>query len=146
MVAEYGGSMSAEHGDGLARSEWIPKMFGGRLVGAFEEVKDAFDPQNLMNPGKIVRAPKMDENLRYGPEYQTGKMETFFSFSEEGGFERAVEMCSGVGVCRKKMVGTMCPSYMATLEEEHSTRGRANALRAALAGRLSEKGLAEAEL
>ena len=146
MVAEYGGSMSAEHGDGLARSEWIPKMFGAQLVRAFEQVKDAFDPQNLMNPGKIVRSPKMDENLRYGPEYQTGEMETFFSFSQEGGFEQAVEMCSGVGQCRKKMVGTMCPSYMATLEEEHSTRGRANALRAALAGRLSGKGLADTEL
>jgi FAD/FMN-containing dehydrogenase/Fe-S oxidoreductase len=146
MVAEYGGSMSAEHGDGLARSEWIPKMFGPQIVRAFEQVKDAFDPHNLMNPGKIVRAPKMDENLRYGPEYSTGEMETFFSFSKEGGFEQAVEMCSGVGQCRKKLVGTMCPSYMATLEEEHSTRGRANALRAALAGRLSGKGLADPEL
>ncbi len=146
LVAKYGGSMSAEHGDGLARSEWIPKMFGARLVRAFEEVKDVFDPHNLMNPGKIVRAPKMDENLRYGPDYHTGELETFFDFSAEGGFEQATEMCSGVGHCRKKLVGTMCPSYMATLEEEHSTRGRANALRAALAGRMPGEGLANSEL
>jgi FAD/FMN-containing dehydrogenase/Fe-S oxidoreductase len=146
IVKEYGGSMSAEHGDGLARSEWILKMFGEKMVGLFEEVKDAFDPDHIMNPGKIVRAGRMDENLRFGEHYQTPKVETFFRFAEEGGFQRAVEMCSGVGHCRKKQVGTMCPSYMATLEEEHSTRGRANALRAALSGNLDGKGLASEEL
>ena len=134
MALEYGGAMSAEHGDGLARSEWIPKMFGPHVAGLFEEVKGAFDPQGTMNPGKIVNAPRMDENLRYGEQYETSSLETFFSFDEDGGFQEAVELCSGVGQCRKKLVGTMCPSYMATLDEEHSTRGRANALRAALSG------------
>ena len=146
MAKEYGGAMTAEHGDGLARSEWIEKMFGHQLVEAFTQVKDAFDPAGLMNPGKIVRAPRMDENLRYTPDYRSPKVETFFSFDREGGLQQAVEMCSGVGHCRKKMVGTMCPSYMATLEEEHSTRGRANALRAALAGRLDGEGLRSKQL
>lgn len=136
MALQYGGAMSAEHGDGLARSEWIPKMFGARIVELFAATKDAFDPRGMMNPGKIVRAPRMDENLRYGEGYQTQKVETFFRFDAEGGFQEAVELCSGVGQCRKKLVGTMCPSYMATLDEEHSTRGRANALRAALNGGL----------
>lgn len=137
MALEYGGAMSAEHGDGLARSEWIPKMFGPRIVELLAETKDAFDPRGMMNPGKIVRAPRMDENLRYGQGYTTQKMETFFHFDAEGGFQEAVELCSGVGQCRKKLVGTMCPSYMATLDEEHSTRGRANALRAALNGSMA---------
>tara|TARA_B100001250_G_scaffold100721_1_gene84686 strand:+ start:2632 stop:5499 length:2868 start_codon:yes stop_codon:yes gene_type:complete len=136
MALEYGGAMSAEHGDGLARSEWIPKMFGLQIVRLFEQTKEAFDPNGLMNPGKIVHAPKMDENLRYGIPYETNNSETFFTFDSEGGFQEAVELCSGVGQCRKKLVGTMCPSYMATLEEEHSTRGRANVLRAALSGSL----------
>lgn len=138
MVREYGGTVSGEHGDGLARSEWIAKMFSPELVAAFVEVKDAFDPQGIMNPGKITRPPRMDEHLRYHEGYQTAKVETFFSFSEAGGFQEAVEMCSGVGHCRKKLVGTMCPSYMATLDEEHTTRGRANALRAALSGALPD--------
>lgn len=138
MVREYGGTVSGEHGDGLARSEWIAKMFSPELVAAFAEVKDAFDPQGIMNPGKITRPPPMDEHLRYHEGYQTAQVETFFSFSEAGGFQEAVEMCSGVGHCRKKLVGTMCPSYMATLDEEHTTRGRANALRAALSGALPD--------
>lgn len=136
MVLEYGGSMSAEHGDGLARSEWIQKMFGPRIAAAFAEVKKVFDPNGIMNPGKIVDAPLMDENLRYGGDYRSAAVETHFSFDREGGFQQAAELCSGIGHCRKKLVGTMCPSYMATLEEEHSTRGRANALRAALTGGL----------
>ena len=140
-VLEYGGSMSAEHGDGLARSEWIAKMFGPRLVDAFGQVKAAFDPAGIMNPGKIVAPPPMDESLRYGDDYANTEVSTFFRYDEAGGFQQAIEMCSGVGQCRKKLVGTMCPSYMATLEEQHSTRGRANALRAALSGRLSDGGL-----
>ena len=135
-VLEYGGAMSAEHGDGLARSEWIEKMFGPRLPRAFARVKAAFDPSGVMNPGKIVASPPMDANLRYGDDYPALLEETYFRYDEAGGFQQAVEMCSGVGQCRKKLVGTMCPSYMATLEEQHSTRGRANALRAALSGRL----------
>jgi FAD/FMN-containing dehydrogenase/Fe-S oxidoreductase len=146
MAKGYGGAMTAEHGDGLARSEWIEKMFGQRLVGAFTQVKDAWDPQGLMNPGKIVRAPRMDENLRYDAGYRSPKVETFFNFEREGGLQQAVELCSGVGHCRKKLVGTMCPSYMATLEEEHSTRGRANALRAALSGKLDGEGLKSKQL
>ncbi len=135
-VLEYGGAMSAEHGDGLARSEWIEKMFGPRLPRAFAKVKAAFDPTGVLNPGKIVDAPPMDANLRYGDGYPEVREETWFRYDEAGGFQQAVEMCSGVGQCRKRLVGTMCPSYMATLEEQHSTRGRANALRAALSGRL----------
>ncbi len=146
MVLEYGGAMSAEHGDGLARSEWILKMFGPQMVEAFGQVKRAFDPQSIMNPGKIVDAAKMDENLRYGEDYPAQTVSTYFDFSAEGGFQEAVELCSGVGQCRKKLVGTMCPSYMATLEEQHSTRGRANALRAALSGQLDAQGLNSREL
>lgn len=145
-VLAYGGSMSAEHGDGLARSEWVEKMFGPRLVQAFQQVKNAFDPTGIMNPGKIVAAQPMDENLRYGQNYPEAQLETWFRYDESGGFQQSVEMCSGVGQCRKQLVGTMCPSYMATLEEAHSTRGRANALRAALNGTLPGDGLDSDEL
>jgi FAD/FMN-containing dehydrogenase/Fe-S oxidoreductase len=134
LVLKYGGAMSGEHGDGLVRSCWNEKMFGSRLYGAFREIKAAFDPSGLMNPGKIVDAPLMTENLRFGPTYVAEEIKTHFDFSADGGFHRAVEMCNGVGACRKKSEGTMCPTYMATLEEEHSTRGRANALRAAVSG------------
>ncbi|MBI4532097.1 MAG: anaerobic glycerol-3-phosphate dehydrogenase subunit C [Candidatus Latescibacteria bacterium] len=136
LVLEYGGAMSGEHGDGLARSCWNEKMFGPQIYRAFKEVKAAFDPRNLMNPGKIVDAPMMTENLRYGETYGTIEVKTFFTFAKEGGFARAVELCNGVGLCRKMLEGTMCPSYMVTREEEHSTRGRANLLRAVLSGRL----------
>jgi len=146
MVAEYGGSMSAEHGDGLARSEYIPRMFGAEILGLFEQVKDTFDPAGMMNPGKIVRAGRMDEHLRYGAHYREAHPSTFFGFRAEGGIQRAVEMCSGVGHCRKRDVGTMCPSFMATRQEEHSTRGRANALRAALSGSLDPYGLTSEQL
>ncbi|MEK7853394.1 MAG: FAD-linked oxidase C-terminal domain-containing protein, partial [candidate division NC10 bacterium] len=136
LVLEFGGAMSAEHGDGLARSCWNEKMFGPTLYQAFQEVKAAFDPHGIMNPGKIVNAPPMTENLRYGPRYRARQVKTYFSFAREGGFDRAVELCNGAGVCKKKLEGTMCPSYMVTREEEHSTRGRANALRAAISGHL----------
>jgi FAD/FMN-containing dehydrogenase/Fe-S oxidoreductase len=141
LVLEFGGAMSGEHGDGLARSHLNKKLFGPQLYRAFQDVKQAFDPRNIMNPGKIVNAPPMTENLRYGPEYRTGEFKTHFSFEKEGGFASAVERCIGVGECRKKLDGTMCPSYMVTLEEEHSTRGRANALREALSGRLPKEEL-----
>lgn len=134
LVLHYGGAMSAEHGDGLARSEWQERMYGPRIYQAFRELKAAFDPQGIMNPGKIVDALRMNENLRYRDGYQTLPVETVFDFSRDGGFGLAVEMCSGVGACRKKLEGTMCPSYRATLEEEHSTRGRANLLRMAISG------------
>jgi len=141
LVMEFGGTMSAEHGDGLARSEFTEKMFGTKLYQAFQEVKRAFDPTNIMNPGRIVDAPPMSENLRYGADYKAIQLDTYFDFSKDGGFDRAIEMCSGVGVCRKMLEGVMCPSFMVTREEEHSTRGRANALRAALCGDLPEEAL-----
>ena len=141
LVMEFGGAMSGEHGDGLARGHLNKKLFGPQLYRAFQDVKQAFDPLNIMNPGKIVNAPPMTENLRYGTEYRTIEIKTHFSFAQEGGFASAVERCIGVGECRKKLDGTMCPSYMVTMEEEHSTRGRANALREALSGRLPKEAL-----
>jgi FAD/FMN-containing dehydrogenase/Fe-S oxidoreductase len=141
LVMEFGGAMSGEHGDGLARGHLNKKLFGPQLYRAFQDVKQAFDPFNIMNPGKIVNAPRMTENLRYGTTYRTVELKTHFSFAPEGGFASAVERCIGVGECRKKLDGTMCPSYMVTLEEEHSTRGRANALREALSGRLPREEL-----
>lgn len=136
LVMEFGGALSGEHGDGLARSGFNQKLYGPRLYEAFRQIKRAFDPKNLMNPGKIVDAPSMTENLRHGPGYRTWAPDTILDFSDQGGFAAAVEMCNGVGVCRKKLEGTMCPSYMVTKDEEHSTRGRANALRAVLSGQL----------
>jgi len=136
LVMEFGGSMSGEHGDGLARSHLNERLFGSELYQAFRKVKAAFDPHNLLNPGKVVDAPAMTENLRYGATYQTAPIQTHYDFTREGGFARAVEMCTGMGICRKTQEGTMCPSYMVTKDEEHSTRGRANALRAALSGHL----------
>ena len=141
LVQEFGGAMSAEHGDGLSRSCWNERLFGPDLYQAFRELKAAFDPQRIMNPGKIVDAPPMTANLRYGGRYQARQVKTFFRFGREGGFDRAVEMCNGAAVCKKKLEGTMCPSYMITLEEEHSTRGRANALRAAINGHLPAEAL-----
>lgn len=141
LVLEFGGAMSAEHGDGLARSCWNEKLFGSVLYGAFRELKSAFDPKGIMNPGKIVDAPPMTENLRYGGRYKAPPLKTHFSFAREGGFDRAVEMCNGAAVCKKKLEGTMCPSYMVTREEEHSTRGRANALRLAMSGQLGPDAL-----
>ncbi|MEK7205147.1 MAG: FAD-binding oxidoreductase, partial [candidate division NC10 bacterium] len=130
LVMEFGGAMSAEHGDGLARSCWNEKFFGPTLYRAFKELKTACDPQGIMNPGKIVDAPPMTENLRFGGTYRARQVQTYFMYPREGGFDRAIEMCNGAAVCKKKLEGTMCPSYMVTREEEHSTRGRANALRA----------------
>ncbi|MBI1893585.1 MAG: FAD-binding protein, partial [Candidatus Rokubacteria bacterium] len=136
LVLAFGGALSGEHGDGLARSHFNAKLYGSQLYDAFRQVKRAFDPHNLLNPGKIVDAPPMTENLRYGSLYKTWEPKTTLDFSGQGGFAAAVEMCNGVGVCRKKLEGTMCPSYMATLDEEHSTRGRANALRTVLSGQV----------
>jgi FAD/FMN-containing dehydrogenase/Fe-S oxidoreductase len=135
LVLEFGGALSGEHGDGRARSPFNETLYGSRLYGAFREVKRTFDPKGLLNPGNIVDAPPMTEHLRYGPAYATWEPDTLLDFSGQGGFAAAVEMCNGIGVCRKTLEGTMCPSYMATLEEEHSTRGRANALRAVLSGK-----------
>jgi Fe-S oxidoreductase len=136
LVLEFGGALSGEHGDGRARSPFNERLFGRRLYEAFRQIKRAWDPKNLMNPGNIVDATRMTEHLRYGPAYKTWEPQTHLDFSGQGGFAAAVEMCNGVGVCRKKLEGTMCPSYMATRDEEHSTRGRANALRAVLSGQV----------
>jgi FAD/FMN-containing dehydrogenase/Fe-S oxidoreductase len=141
LILEYGGAMSAEHGDGLARSCWNERLFGPALYQAFHELKRTFDPRGIMNPGKIVDAPPMTANLRFGGAYRVRPVKTFLSFKREGGFDRAIEQCSGAAVCKKKLEGTMCPSYMVTREEEHSTRGRANALRAAINGTLPEDAL-----
>ena len=136
LVQKYGGSWSGEHGDGLIRSYKNRELFGDTLYEAFREVKGAFDPDNLLNPGKIVEAPPITKDLRYGEGYQVLPLHTHFDFSKDDGFMGAVEMCSGVGACRKTGTGTMCPSYMATRDEDHSTRGRANLLRDAMNGRL----------
>src|SRR5256712_1610637 len=136
LVLEFGGTISSEHGDGRARSPFLERMYGPTLMRAFRRLKHAFDPDNRMNPGNIVDSPGIIENLRYGVSYKTWEPKTLLDFSGQGGFAAAVEMCNGVGVCRKTLEGTMCPSYMATKDEEHSTRGRANALRAVLSGRL----------
>jgi FAD/FMN-containing dehydrogenase/Fe-S oxidoreductase len=136
LVIEFGGGMSGEHGDGLARSHLNEKLFGHELYKAFQDVKAAFDPENRMNPGKIVNAPPMTENLRYGTKYHTIPINTYYDFAREGGFATAVELCNGAGVCRKKNEGTMCPSYMVTLDDKHSTRGRANLMREILSGKL----------
>jgi Fe-S oxidoreductase/FAD/FMN-containing dehydrogenase len=136
LVMEYGGTISSEHGDGRARSPLLERMYGARLFGAFRELKRAFDPRNLLNPGNIVDSPGITTHLRYGPHYGTWEPATLLDFSAHGGLAAAVEMCNGVGNCRKKLEGTMCPSYMATRDEEHSTRGRANALRAVLSGQV----------
>ena len=138
LVLEFNGAMSGEHGDGLARSHFNAKLFGPALYDAFRQIKRAFDPKNLMNPGKIVDAPAMTESLKISPRYKPWEPRTTLDFSGQGGFARAVEMCSGMAECRKKLDGTMCPSYMGTLDEEHSTRGRANALRNAISGRAPE--------
>jgi FAD/FMN-containing dehydrogenase len=136
LVLEFGGSMSGEHGDGLARSYLNEKLFGSRLYRAFQDVKHAFDPEGRMNPGKIVNAPPMTENLRYGAKYNTIHIATHYDFTRDGGFANAIEMCNGAGVCRKQNEGTMCPSYMVTKEDTHSTRGRGNHLREIISGKL----------
>src|SRR5438094_1584768 len=142
MVREYKGSHSGEHGDGIVRSEFHETMFGPRLVHAFEEVKDRFDPKGLFNPGKIVRAPKFDDRdyFRYGPGYHGEAMTSALDWSAYpgagGGFQGAVEMCNNNGACRALAGGVMCPSYRVTREERDVTRGRANTLRLAITGQL----------
>jgi FAD/FMN-containing dehydrogenase/Fe-S oxidoreductase len=143
LVLEYGGALSGEHGDGLVRGPFMRRMFGDTLYEAFREIKRTFDPDGIFNPGKIVDSPPLTSNLRFGAGYQTPAPPTYFDFSDYGGMGGAVEMCSGVGACRKRLAGTMCPSYMATREERDSTRGRANVLRLAMTGRLGEAGLGD---
>ena len=141
LVVGYGGSLSGEHGDGQARAELLPKMYGEEIVQAFRELKGIFDPHNRMNPGKIVDPYPMDANLRMGPSDRLRKVDTHFSYPDDGGsFGRAVMRCVGVGKCRRHGSGVMCPSFMATHEEEHSTRGRSRALYEMLHGGIIEDG------
>ena len=148
MVRAYKGAHSGEHGDGLVRSEFHQAMFGDRLVRAFEELKRAFDPQGVLNPNKIVDAPRMDERrlFRYPPDYRAAPIETALDWSAWGGFLGATEMCNNNGACRKAESGVMCPSYRATRDEQHLTRGRANSLRLALSGQLGPDALTSPEM
>jgi Fe-S oxidoreductase len=141
LVLVFGGAMTGEHGDGLVRSCWLEKMYGPRIMQAFRQIKQAFDPDGLFNPHKIVDPLPMTENLRYGGGFNYTPVKTYFDYSSYGGIGGMAGMCSGVGQCRQKLVGTMCPSYMATLDEQHTTRARANALRVALSGRGLIEGL-----
>jgi FAD/FMN-containing dehydrogenase/Fe-S oxidoreductase len=137
-VREYKGTHSGEHGDGIVRSEFHEAMLGSRIVRAFEEVKDSFDPAVLFNPGRIVRPPRMDDRrlFRYRPDYRALPLATALDWSAWGGLTGAVEMCNNNGACRKSDPGVMCPSYRVTADEQHVTRGRANTLRLALTGQL----------
>lgn len=134
LLGEYGGALSSEHGDGRVRSWLAERFYGPELYSLFRDVKAAFDPHNRFNPGNIVEAPPQDRHLRYEPGYQVIPLQTTLHWPT--GFATEIEMCNGAGVCRKLTTGAMCPSFMATREEEHSTRGRANLLRAVLSGRL----------
>ena len=132
LTLRLGGSMSSEHGDGLARAEFLERTYGGEIMAAFRLLKRAADPRGLLNPNKLVDAPPMDTHLRYDGAYKTAGWPTGLDFSRNGGLARAIEQCNGQGVCRKAG-GVMCPSFQATREEMHSTRGRANLLRALIA-------------
>lgn len=144
VVVSYGGSLSGEHGDGQSRAALLPKMFGPELIEAFREFKTLWDPGNRMNPGKLsdaVRVYDPVENLRHSSVHETHEMETHFVFAKDNGsLERAAERCAGVGSCRNMQGGVMCPSYRATGEEQHSTRGRAHLLWEMLAGALRDEG------
>ncbi len=150
LAKSLGGVMSGEHGDGRVRGPLLERYFGAPIVGAFREVKAIFDPCNLLNPGNITdldgtrperaRLESITQSLRIEPSpgrpAHAPDATTYFSYDDQDGFDHAVQMCNGAGVCRKKQGGTMCPSYMATLDERHSTRGRGNALRLAITGQL----------
>jgi FAD/FMN-containing dehydrogenase/Fe-S oxidoreductase len=132
LTIRLGGAISGEHGIGLARSEWLGQMFSEEIIAVIKEIKTAADPKGLLNPGKILDSQRMDENLRYAAPYRTQIWKSNMDFANQGGLAGAIEMCNGAGVCRK-LDGVMCPSYQATREEMHSTRGRANLLRTLIA-------------
>ncbi|HVY42032.1 MAG TPA: FAD-linked oxidase C-terminal domain-containing protein [Hyphomicrobiaceae bacterium] len=152
MVKAYKGSHSGEHGDGLVRSEFHEMMYGRKTVALFEEVKDRFDPNGLMNPGKIVRPTRMNDRslFRYKPDYRVPELETVLDWSAYpgagGGFQGAVEMCNNNGECRKLVGGTMCPSFRVTGNERDATRGRANSLRLAISGQLGADAFASEDM
>jgi FAD/FMN-containing dehydrogenase/Fe-S oxidoreductase len=159
LVREYKGAYSGEHGDGLVRSEWIEPFYGSKLTRAFEEVKDLFDPRGLLNPGKIVRPPKQDDRTlyRFKPGYAADPIDTALDWSDatedatapgarSAGFSKAIEACNNNGHCRKFDAGTMCPSYRATGDEQHLTRGRANTLRLAISGQLGPDAFTSEEM
>ncbi len=143
LVAEFGGSLSGEHGDGLARSELLPAIYPKDLIDAFRDFKRAFDPDFRMNPGVIVNPHPLDSHLKLAGSYSPKTVATHFDFSAEGGLAGASLKCVGLGKCRKTDAGTMCPSYMATREEKHSTRGRARLILEALAGNLLAGGFTD---
>ncbi|MGJ4960584.1 FAD-binding and (Fe-S)-binding domain-containing protein [Bradyrhizobium sp. HKCCYLRH3061] len=152
MVREYKGSHSGEHGDGIVRSEFHEQMFGSRILADFKEVKRRFDPANVLNPGRIVDPPRMDDRslFRYPPDYRVDDIKTVLDWSAypgaAGGFQGAVEMCNNNGACRKLDGGVMCPSYRATRDEKDVTRGRANTLRLAISGQLGPGALSSDEM
>jgi FAD/FMN-containing dehydrogenase/Fe-S oxidoreductase len=148
MIREYKGTHSGEHGDGLARSEFLEPILGPQIVAAFKEVKQSFDPDGRFNPGKIVDPPRMDSQaiMRYSEHYRPEHREDALDWSAWGGFHRATEMCNNNGACRKNDAAVMCPSYRVTHDEKHVTRGRANSLRLALTGQLAEDALTSKEL
>lgn len=152
LVKQFKGSHSGEHGDGIVRSEFHEKMFGERLVSAFGEIKKRFDPTDLLNPGKIVHAPKFDDRkvLRFNDHYHPAVQQPVLDWSSfpgaAAGLQGAVEMCNNNGACRKLSGGAMCPSYRATLDEKHVTRGRANVLRLALSGQLGADAFASDDM
>jgi len=141
LVKEYKGSLSGEHGDGRLRGAYIPFMIGAKNYQHCKDIKSTWDPKGIFNPGKIVDTPSMNSYLRYMPGYNTPEFDTAFSFSKDMGMLRAAEKCNGSGDCRKTELsgGTMCPSYMATREEKHTTRARANILREILSDTSQEK-------
>ncbi|HZZ43088.1 MAG TPA: FAD-linked oxidase C-terminal domain-containing protein [Tepidisphaeraceae bacterium] len=146
LARECGGVMSGEHGDGRVRGPLLERFYGKELMGAFRELKNLFDPAGVLNPGNIVTPGAVEtitQNLRINAieeKADLSKIETYYSYEDQEGFRGALEACNGAGVCRKTAVGTMCPSYRATLDERHATRGRGNALRTALTGQVSESG------
>jgi len=146
LVVRFGGSLSGEHGDGQAKAEFLPIMYGTELVEAFERFKRIWDPEWRMNPGKLVEPYRMDENLRFGPDYRTPSVATTLHFVEDiGGFGRTTERCIGMGKCRAT-TGAMCPSYQATGEERHSTRGRAHLLHELVRGELLAEGWRDTDI
>ncbi len=146
ICRKYKGSWSGEHGDGIARGAYNEEFWGKEMITVFRSIKKLYDSEGLLNPGKIYDTPSLTGPLRYTQGYEQSNLETVFKFSEEGDLQKAVEMCNGVGACRKTGSGTMCPSYMATRDERHSTRGRANALRLTLSGQYAGGDFSSPEL